>query len=48
VVGFWKMPQKLRTQVFVLMFFCPKFWADYNILVYLHPLGAGGVDECGG
>ncbi len=47
MVGFWKMPQKLWTQVFVLMF-CPKFWADYYILVYLHPLGAGGADELGG
>lgn len=28
--------------------FCPKFWADYYILVYLHPLGAGGADELGG
>jgi hypothetical protein len=47
VVGFWKMPQKLRMQVFVLMF-CPKFLADYYILIYLHPVGVGGVDEFGG
>ncbi len=47
MVGFWKMPQKLKTQVFVVMF-CPKSWADYYTLVYLHPLGAGGADEFGG